>query len=63
MKNLFSKTENFKSEYCCSECGGTNVQVQAWVDANTNEFMCDVDDNGCCWCEDCEKFTTLKEQR
>lgn len=47
--------------YCCSECGGTNVQVQAWVDANTNEFISDVDDDGSCWCEDCQKHTTLEE--
>lgn len=31
--------------YCCSECGGTNVQVQAWVDANTSEYLSDVYDD------------------
>lgn len=41
--------------YCCSECGGTNVQVQAWVDANTSEYLSDV-------YEDCLKiYEKLKE--
>lgn len=26
------------SKYCCSECGGTNIQVQAWINPDT----CDV---------------------
>lgn len=39
----------------CSVCGGDNVQVLAWVDANNHEF----DDEGPCdenhtWCTDCE---------
>lgn len=39
--------------YVCSECGSPNIQVQAWVNANTN--------NAECWCEDCGKHTKLKE--
>lgn len=49
----------------CKECGSTNIQTQAWVDANTNEYRSDgcgdSDDN---WCEDCNehtKFTTKNE--
>lgn len=52
----------------CSECGGTNVQAQAWVNPNTKEFLdfasgpcLEVDD---CWCEDCEEhieLCTIKE--
>lgn len=56
-----------KETLYCSECGGTHVQVMAWVDANTNKYCSDVntpleiDDT---WCEDCEEHTgllTLKE--
>lgn len=47
--------------YCCSQCGGTNIQVQAWVNANTNEYVDDITDNAECWCEDCCEHTKLKE--
>lgn len=50
-----------RPKYCCSECGGTNVQVQAWVNANTNEYVDDITDNAECWCEDCMKHIKLKE--
>lgn len=39
----------------CSECGSDNIQVLAWVDANTNKYVCEgggsIDDN---WCNDCD---------
>lgn len=47
--------------YICSECGSPNIQVQAWVNANTNEYVDDITDNAECWCEDCGKHTKLKE--
>lgn len=47
-------------KYCCSECGGINVQVEAWVDANTDEYLSDINDDGECWCEDCEEHTRLR---
>lgn len=47
--------------YVCSECGSPNVQVQAWVNANTNEYVDDITDNSECWCEDCGKHTKPKE--
>lgn len=46
----------------CSECGNTDVQITAWVDANTNEYCSDfqcppeIDD---CWCDSCEEHTRL----
>lgn len=46
--------------YHCPICGGTNVQVRAWVDANTNEYICDCEDGGA-WCSDCEKEVHLEE--
>ena len=47
--------------YVCSECGSPNIQVQAWVNANTNEYVDDITDNAECWCEDYGKHTKLKE--
>ena len=39
----------------CEECGSTEIQTQAWVDANTHEYIgetgIDRDDN---WCNECE---------
>lgn len=49
-----------KPRFCCAECGGTNIQVQAWVDANTNAYIDDVSD-GRCWCEDCGRHTAVEE--
>jgi DNA-directed RNA polymerase subunit RPC12/RpoP len=41
---------NQKKKYKCSECGGTNLLWQAWVD----EFDNVQDDSGSdTWCDDC----------
>lgn len=51
----------------CSCCGGTNVQIMAWVDANTNKYCSDVNtppEDEDTWCDNCEDHTglrTLKE--
>lgn len=47
----------------CSECGGTNVQIMAWVDANTNKYCSDVNTPAeveDTWCEDCGDHTGLE---
>ena len=41
----------------CSKCGSKNVQVTAWVYANTNRYAGEAD--GDVWCEDCDEHTTL----
>lgn len=51
----------------CSQCGGTHIQVQAWVDANTYEYKEMVNsplEDFDCWCDDCKEhvdFATLPE--
>lgn len=48
-------------KYCCSQCGGTNIQIQAWVDPNdNNKYIGDCEDDEC-WCEDCENHTKFEE--
>jgi len=50
----------------CKKCGGSSIQIRAWVNANTNEF---IDDSGdydidSQWCNDCEEhveFLEIKE--
>ena len=49
------------SKYCCSECGGTNIQVQAWINPNTGQIVDTLESNDC-WCEDCEDRTKLKQK-
>ena len=49
-----------KTQYRCPICHGTNIQVRAWVDATTNEYITDCDD-GEGWCEDCETEIILEE--
>lgn len=43
---------------CCSQCGNIHVQVQAWVDINTNEYISDVDDDQY-WCDECEDMVQV----
>ena len=49
----------------CCKCGSIKVEIQVWVDANTDEYLSDVDDdsNGM-WCAECEdntRFSTKTE--
>lgn len=48
----------------CSKCGGKNIQVLAWIDANTNEYISDytdgdINDN---WCDDCGTNVKFEEK-
>jgi Zn finger protein HypA/HybF involved in hydrogenase expression len=54
-----AEVEEEADEYLvCSECGSKNVQVTAWVNANTNRYTGDTDDDEA-WCEDCDEHVTL----
>lgn len=47
----------------CGKCGSTNIQVRAWVDANTHEFAGEIDEfSDSCWCEDCQDETFMLEK-
>lgn len=48
------------TKFKCAECGGFNIQVRAWVNMNTNEYIKDCDDDEF-WCEDCESFVDLEK--
>lgn len=42
----------------CEECGSIRIEVQAWVDANTEEFISDMENgNDGQWCGECESHT------
>ena len=38
---------------CCPNCGSTNIQIQAWVHANSKEYIDEIE-NSEGWCEECE---------
>lgn len=42
----------------CNKCGSSNVQLEAWINPNTNEII-DVSLLNQKWCDDCEEETTL----
>lgn len=42
----------------CNKCGSSNVQLEAWVNPNTNEII-DASLSAQEWCDDCEEETTL----
>ena len=51
--------------YVCDACGSRKIEIQVWVNANTNEYLSDVDDDDtdCKWCADCEQsqnFCTIE---
>lgn len=44
----------------CNECGSTDVQEQAWVDANTKSYIgFNGDDRDDRWCEECDGHNLL----
>ena len=43
------------STFCCPECGNIHLQMRAWVDINTNEFISDCEDYEY-WCDQCGDF-------
>jgi hypothetical protein len=47
-------------KFVCSNCGGTNIEMKAWVDANTQKYKGDAyfDDEDS-YCNDCEEHTGL----
>ena len=51
-------TKDLSTLYC-RDCGGTNIQCQAWVDANSNEYISDCDEDCDGWCDNCEAEVDL----
>lgn len=47
-------------KYCCSICGGTNIQLQAWIDPNNNNNYIEGTEDSECWCENCQEHTKIK---
>lgn len=41
------KYKSYMTKYCCSECGGTNIQVQAWINPNTGQIIDTLESNDC----------------
>lgn len=47
----------------CETCGSTEVQVLAWIDANTNEYKTEgLGDKNSSWCENCKAHVNLVEE-
>ena len=48
----------------CEECGSSNVQVLAWIDANTNEYKGEGPNNSPenNWCEKCQSHVYLTDE-
>lgn len=38
----------------CKECGGIDIQIQCWVNPNTNDIIDDCEEKEC-WCEKCQE--------
>jgi len=47
----------------CEDCGSTDIEQKAWVDANTNEFSGDAGDSRQeRWCNDCQDHVDFCNQ-
>ncbi len=47
---------NYSTKLVCAECGSDQIQVLAWIDANTNEYKSEgTDDRENHWCEKCQE--------
>lgn len=52
----------------CDYCGSRQIEIQAWVNANSSEYLSDVDDDDtdckwCCQCSESQNFCTLSEYK
>lgn len=63
-------SENVADEskiFVCECCGSQDIQIRAWVDGNTNEYISEItDDDDDFWCDSCEEhhgFLTLEEYK
>ncbi len=46
--------------FVCNDCGSPEVELKAWVNANTDEYISDADDDDSGrWCNQCESNTDL----
>ena len=61
----FRKEPDDSKVLVCEECGSRQVEIQAWIDANTEMFVCDTaHDRDGKWCEECKEnvnFCSLEE--
>lgn len=46
--------------YVCSKCNSPDIQIRAWVNPNSNEYISDIDTDEC-WCDKCQEHTKLKQ--
>lgn len=54
----FRKQPEDREILVCASCGSRKIEIQAWIDANTDEFHSDVDDGmDSRWCRECESHT------
>lgn len=47
----------------CEECASIHIEIQAWVNANTDEFISDVEIDRICTSCGCDKDTARKYRR
>lgn len=54
----FRKQPEDREILVCASCGSRKIEIQAWIDANTDELRSDVDDDmDSRWCGECEDHT------
>jgi len=49
-------------DWICEECKGKDIQIKAWVCANTDQVIEYGEDDSDIWCADCSEHTKLIEE-
>ena len=53
-------TQDKENTLCCAQCGNIHVQMKAWVDINTNEYISSAaEDEYDFWCDECDDHTVI----
>lgn len=61
--NHFREQPEDSEVLVCEKCGSIHIEIQAWINANTDEFISDVENgNDGQWCSECESHTGFCRQ-
>lgn len=50
-----------KGKLRCSKCKGKEIEIKAWIDANTHEFIESTTEDNDTWCSDCIEIVEFEE--
>ena len=46
-------------KFVCKHCGSDDVEIRVWMNPNTGQCGTDCEDNGECYCNNCNDYSKL----